>query len=398
MLSISILWTAALAAPLPDPDAALGDQWLVIVASKRDPAEVTPAMAALASHPELGLTPTTLPSGHFKNLMPCYTVAVARATPDKKAALGLVTTLKAAGIDAYAKSAGAHVGPSAAIDAWCARSDGDDAVDGARLAVAVDGRLWLPSSAPSEQRERIVQAAPPPVSLDAGYASWLSPAPAPPTAGRRVRVVEVDTGRSQVCTVSGGGVLTLGTPHFGLLQQPGTPTAPACGSPELYDALTCPEATGSGTWVAVAEGAALDGYRREQGSPALVAAATAALERDTDVEEPGEDVSRSVDASVWRGPKGPFVVVQGTRTEGSGVCGGDESVWIRVYALEDGKLGAPRGEWARTAFANVRGLVDVGGDGVPELVLQTFPGVLTLQDVDGASLDEHTTDYCDCPC
>ncbi|MCB9689181.1 MAG: hypothetical protein H6738_03335 [Alphaproteobacteria bacterium] len=395
---LTLLWTVALAATPTDPDAALGDQWLVIVSSKRDPAEVQPAMAAIAAHPELGLSPRTLASGHFKNLMPCYTVAVAQATPDKKVALGVVTKLKAAGIDAYAKNAGAHVGASAAIDAWCARKDDEDAVEGARLAVVVDGKLWLPSSAPSEQRDRVVQAAPPPVSLDAGYATWLSPAPAPPTVGRRVRVVEVDTGRSQVCAVSGGGVLTLGIPHFGLFQQPGTPKAPVCGSPALYDALTCPEATGSGPWVAVAEGAALDGYRREDASKELVAAATAALERDTDYEEPGEDVSRSVDVGVWRGPKGPFVVVAGTRTEGPGVCGGDESVWIRVFALDGAALGAPKGDWTTTAFATVRGLVDVGGDGVPELVLHTFPSVLSLDDIEGVPLDEHTTDYCDCPC
>ncbi|MCA9488368.1 MAG: hypothetical protein KC621_00550 [Myxococcales bacterium] len=396
-MSLILLSSVAGAAPPPDTDAALGDQWLVIVSSKLDPAEVAPAMEALAAHPELGITPLTLSSSHFKNLMPCYTVAVAKATPDKKVALGLVSKLKAAGIDAYAKNAGAHVGSSAAITAWCGRKDTEAAVDGARLVVALDGKLWLPSSAPDDQQTRVIEAAPPPMSQDAGYGTWLSPAPPPPTVGRRVRAVEVGTGRSQVCTVSGSGVLTLGTPHFGVLQQPGPPSRPMCGSPRVYDALTCPEAT-TGTWLAVAEDAPLDGYRRDVAPPELVAAATAALERDTDVDEPGEDVSRSVDVAIWRGPKGPFVVVVGTRTDADGVCGGDETVWIRVFALQDGKLGPPKGEWTTASFATVQGLVDVGADGVPELVLRAFPNVLTLQDIEGVPLDEHTTDYCDCPC
>ena len=87
------------APPAPDPAAALSDHWLVILASKKDAAEATPALDALAAHPDVSAHPGTLSSSRFKNLMPCYTVAYAEATTDKKVALDLSKKLKELGVD-----------------------------------------------------------------------------------------------------------------------------------------------------------------------------------------------------------------------------------------------------------------------------------------------------------
>ncbi|HNH48584.1 MAG TPA: hypothetical protein PKY30_16205, partial [Myxococcota bacterium] len=109
---------AAPAATASGPD--LAQSYLVILGSKRDPAEVIPGLAILAAHPELGLRPQTLLSSRYKNLMPCYTVTFAGAYAELKTARETVKTLAALGVESYVKNSGAFVGPSAAIDSFCA--------------------------------------------------------------------------------------------------------------------------------------------------------------------------------------------------------------------------------------------------------------------------------------
>ena len=49
-------------------------------------------------------------------------------------------------------------------------------------------------------------------------------------------------------------------------------------------------------------------------------------------------------------------------------------------------------------FSELEGLVDVDGDGVPEIVWSEFPDGLHLSRVDGSDLTHFEVAFCDCAC
>lgn len=379
------------AAPTP-PDAALADHWLVILGSKRNPTEVIPGVEVLATHPEVGAHVGTLSSSRFKNLMPCYKVTYALATPDKAAALAMSKQVRALGVDNYVKAAGAWVGPSEAIDAYCAATEAEVEAE-VRLATVVDGALWLPVPATDAELSALLAQAPAPTPVGEGFAAWTQPLPGG-GSGASVRLVDAASGRTQVCTAGDRALLTLGTPHFGVLQAPEPPTAPACGSAAPFERLDCPSPVGEGRWIAVPESAAP--YTPTAGAD-LRASAEALLTAQTDWEDPGEDVTREAVVTRWRGPAGEVALVSGTRSVGPGVCGGEETTWFGVYTVVGDGLGAPLLALQAADFARVEGLVDLGADGRPEVLTVAFPDTWTLLGDAGPEATSAIA-FCDCAC
>ncbi len=397
---------AALAALSSPEDAALADKWLVILASERDPATPVASAAALRGQTDIPVEVRQLNSGRFKNLMPCYAITVAQATGDKAAALALSKRLKAGGFDNYVKNAGSYVGPSAAIDTFCAGAPTGG--DGSATALAdVAGQLWLPLDAPEAVVANAVRGAPAPVSLTPQFDAWRQPVTLDTVGsvakGASYRVVDAATGTARTCTVSGFDALTLGVPHFGRLQD-GPLEAPACGEARLFGALACDGPVAEGSWVAVGGGGTVGAYAPAgDGSPAQVEAARAALTRDTDWELdadgfPGETATRAVTVRVWKGPADTVALVEGTRAVGEGVCGGEELAWSAVFRLDGDTLGAPLGAFVSTPSGQAVGVVDVRGDGKHEVVTEQFPTQLSVSGADGAAISSLSTDYCDCPC
>jgi len=397
---------AALASLSSPEDATLADKWLVILASERDPATPVAAAKRLAAQVDIPVRVRQLNSGRFKNLMPCYAVTLAEATPDKAAALALSKRLKDAGYDNYVKNAGAYVGPSAAIDAFCAGTPAGG--DGTVATLAdVAGQLWLPLDAPDSVIEAALRGAPAPVALTTGFDAWHQPVSVASVGsvatGASYRVVDAATGTARTCTVRGFEALTLGVPHFGRLQD-GPLDAPACGTARLYGALACDGPVTEGSWVAVGGADPLGAYAPAgEGTAAQVEAGRTALSGATDWEVDsgdfaGEAHTRAVSVRLWNGPSDTVALVEGTRSVGEGVCGGEDLAWSAVFHLEGDRLGAPVGAFVETNAGRAVGLVDVRGDGRPEVVTERFPSTHTVSGADGAALATLSTDYCDCPC
>lgn len=391
------------AAPAP-PDTH-GDQWLVILGSRRDAAEVIPGLATVQAHPELHAAPGTLLSSRYKNLMPCYTVTYALATADKGAALALSRSLTGLKVDNYVKNAGAWVGPSAAIDAFCASppASRSSAVD---VLPVVDGRLWVRAELPAEVETGLLAGAPAPRAVSKAYDAWVQPLPVRNAGtleiGAPWRVLDVATGKATTCAVDGFAALTLGTPHFGVLQA-GTPKAPACGTAAVYASLACGEALGDGAWVGEPAGGppmrwwAPDGA----GTPQMSADAERALAAEPGWVAPadgeGPEPTREVTVRLYRGPASRVAVVQGHRVAGD-VCGGEDDLYTYVYATDGERLGARLGELSDASFGELRGLFDREGDGVPERVITSFPTDTSVIGADGLPEGALVIDYCDCPC
>lgn len=392
---------AATATTLPPDDPTLGGQYLVILASKTDAAEVQPALDAVHALGAPGARARTLLSSRFKNLMPCYTVAIADASADKKQAFALSKQLSAAKVDNYVKNAGDYVGPSAAVDAFCAGFVAGVATSSnAAIVASAGGRGWIAmgGAVPSPLGD--------PVRLDDSYGAWSQSVPRDSydeSGPSTWLVVDPKSGVSQSCKRKSVAALTLGTPHFGMLQGDEKPTAPVCGEPALYAELDCSVA--EGLHVAVPEGGRSPVvYKRTEGSiKELEAAAKADLERvpgwhDFKPVDPSDEVKRSVSVSRFDGPSGAIFVVEGSIEDGDGVCGGDEVAWRAVYAAQGEGLGRRLGPYIEEHFSRLEGLIDVEADGSPEQLTTSFPDETTLWRIDGEELSHSSIAYCDCAC
>lgn len=391
--------------PAVDPQAALGDHWLVILASKKDAAEATPALDALAAKGDVGAHPGTLNSSRFKNLMPCYTVAYAEATTDKKAALELSKKLKGLGVDNYVKNTGAFVGRSALLDAYCATPEDTGGGD-VKVAAFVAGSLWLPVDAPDNVIQAAIAGAPAPVSLGGGIDNWIQPTTNPPSAvsGARYRAVDAQTGRSYGCSAGRVVGLTLGEAHFGYGQAENTPTAPTCGEVALYTELQCAGDVIDGSWVVVPEDTKVDVYTPSGADASLEeqakVALTAASDWDANPDESGYEgleTVRTVTVTRWKGSTGEVALVHGVREIGGGMCGGDSASWVGLFVLNGSSLGAPMGGFLQTGPGDAVGVLDVGGDGHPEFVFQDFPYTTNVYEANSVRGSLEIA-YCDCPC
>ena len=382
-------------AALPADAPELGEQYLVILASKLDPEEAKPAIEAVKAHAEIAAKPKLLLSSRYKALMPCYTVAIADAFADKKAAFALSKQLTAAGVDNYVKNAGAYVGVSPTLDSFCeGASASQTASDSARALRTVAGKLWMPTGEEIPPNLRLAA----PKRMDDTYGAWIqalgNPSPSP------WRALNVSSGEGHDCKTDQEGILTLGTPHFGLLQGEDKPTEPSCGTAERYAELDC--AATDGAWIAVPTSAKPAVYKPSP-APALEAAATSELSGQAAwsaaaVLEGEAAPTRKVTVTRYVGPGGTFFLVEGQAEAGEGVCGGDEVTLRALYASDGQGLGRRLGPFQEAHFSTLLGVVDVEGDGAPELYWSAFPDSLTLARANGDIVFEHEVAYCDCPC
>lgn len=364
--------------PADDPTLApLSGQYLVILASKLDSAESEAALRALPS-PQPGAR--LIPSSRFKNLMPCYTVAIAGGFADKKEALALGKSLKAAGVDNYVKNAGSLVPPSAAVEGYCTARRSPPPAGEIQLVLSGGGRSWVPSADP------IPAGLPAPVALGQDYDAWEQPAG--PASGAW-NVAPVD-GPARACNATQRSVITLGTPHFGIKEN-GPPDAPVCGSPRAALQLDC-----ALTGPAVASQSATPIPWPGSPAPGLDAAAAAALASRWG--GPGKreiQVTRHAPAS---GEGQPVLLVAGTESDDAGVCGGYSTTHFALFLPEGDGLGRQIGAWSGADFADQVWLIDADGDRIPEILIDTFPENLSLRRADGTVIAEQSIDYCDCPC
>ncbi len=347
---------------------ALGGRYLVVVASKRSLGELDPSMEAAA---RLGVRPVAVASARFDGLAPCWWVAVADSAVDKASAVASAARLRAGGVEAYVKQAGRYVGPSAQIDAYCAAEAPPRPVDGLAFAVVAGGRAFVPASATARAVD--------PIALDDGV--WWQPGDGPAPAAVWY-LADARSGKTAVCRTRALAVLTVGTPHAGLIAGA---TGPTCGSPAGYVELDC--ALSPGVWVASQRGPLAPWSRTAAPVPAGAAAEGAGRARWSELED--HRWSAFADAA---GPAARVVAV-GEAEDGQGVCGGDAvqsaSVWV------DGKR---QGVWLDLSFGGVEGLVDVDGDGQPEWIWSVFPNTFGITRLDGTLVHTERYGYCDCPC
>ena len=403
MLLLSVLGCLPVAAaPASSREAQLSGQYLVILGSKKDATEVIPAVATITAHPELKATVERVDSGHFKNLMPCYTVTIAGASADKATALALSKRLTTAGIDNYVKNAGAYVGGSSAIEAYCTRAPPADGGD-VRIAWWESGQAYVAIELAEATAETLLASAPPPKVLDEGYSAWSQPLTIDRTdtvaKGDPWRLVAVETGVAHTCKVAGFTMLTLGLPHFGVLQQETKPTEPACGVPAPYAVLDCDgTAGGSQAWIASPTATPVVIPLATATSPTVQAALDADLKRqDAWTHAPAGVDGPAVSAtSIRKGTDtGRTIWVGEGAVEIPGNCGGETYSFVEVWVEEAGKLRSVF-PLQRRDNTTLLGLVDLDGKLDLTLVESVFPATTQLTGAHGsASLDYA---YCDCPC
>lgn len=377
----------AAATPTPSPSGEeLAEKYLVILGSKKDPREPVPALATLAAHPELGLHPGTLLSSRYKNLMPCYTVTYAAALPDLALARATTRQLSDIGVESYVKGTGPFVGPSAAIDAFCARKPGQGNLS---FALARGGGTWFPVEVPEETEEALLTSAPRPRMVNNDYGTWEQPLAirnaGDLTVGGTVPFVDLQTGAALTCRVERFAFLTAGTPHFGVLQAEAPPTSPPCGEPALMARLDCPS---DGQILLRGETATL-GVTPFEGEVTPPWAETV-LAAHPDSRPVGEGWTRTVMVR----KAGKLRVLEATLGTEEGLCGGTEYVLAGVFTAK----GRPVVPLQRYEFSQVFGLLDVGGDGKPELLIHAFPEILQVVSADGSVLASQQVAFCDCPC
>lgn len=390
------------AAPASTREAQLSGQYLVILGSKEDPDEVIPAVATIAAHPELKATVERVDSGHFKNLMPCYTVTIAGASADRAAALALSKRLTTAGIDNYVKNAGAYVGASSAIEAYCARPTATDGGD-VRIAWWESGQAFVPIELAESTQETLLAGAPAPRVVDAGWSAWSQPVAIDRTdtvaKGDHWRLVAVETGVAHSCKVAGFTMLTLGIPHFGALQADKELDRPACGAPEPFAILDC-DGTAGGTqaWIASPTSTPVVIPLKE----ATNAAAKAALDADLKQQDAWTHPPAGVDGpATWTTTlrtgvdNGRTVWVGEGAVEIPGNCGGETYSFVEVWVEDAGKLRMVL-PMQRRDNTTLLGLVDVDGKLNLTLVDSVFPASTQLRGATTIATLDYA--YCDCPC
>ncbi len=373
-------------APASTSGPELADRYLVILGSKRDPAEVIPGLAILASHPEVQAKAQTLLSSRYKNLMPCYTVTFAGAFAELKPARALVKALADLGVESYVKNSGSFVGKSVAIDNFCARGPEEGSL---KFGLASAGSTWLPVELPESTVAGLAGAAPAPKMISGDRGTWEQPLSIR-NAGLlsidgSLPMVDLSTGRGFSCTIQAFSFLTTGTPHFGVQDMAGEITAPTCGSPELMSKLDCPASSGPLLQI---EESRVEVFPLTDGP--TTPWAEAALKANSDWEPLEAGWTRDIKLHV----AGKYRVIEAKVGDGNGVCGGTEFTLIGVYTAE----GQPVAPLRKYDFTELEGLVDLERDGKPELLLGVFPSTLQLVDLTGEVLASQALAYCDCPC
>lgn len=398
LLALAAPAQAAELAPAAARPATYADKVLVILNASLEQGAAPPWLPVAARTP--GVQLARLDSSSFKNLMPCYEIIVAGAFSDKKQALALHATLKAAGVDVAVKPAGAYLGPRPELAGTCAAMRAPPARSEQVLLRAAPGfRLPLDPAVEAQA----LASAPKVKAMRAELDAWSAPLPHRTlgrwSVGQTLPGVRHEAGPA-TCTITGFSVGVAGTPHFGWVQE-GDHSAPQCGTPAVYANVDCdadlidtrpgaraavprgaprppkePLAERAPPWPALAE--ALDrgaAHAAQQGS---------ALKQEWTVRpvELGGERLRIVNVKLWT-------------NEGFAVCGGEDllEVWTGVLGPDD----KARGPAVNTTFAAVLGLVQAGPGAPLELHLRDeLTGSERL--VGGPEELRLDLPFCDCGC
>ncbi len=381
--------TAAPPAATPEPPpraaypradgAAYSGKWLIILASNKEIGQHPQGAATLASS-DLEHELVTLDSSQFKALMPCYEVIVARAFSDRGEAIAYSRQLTAAGIDNYPKNAGAYVGAQPQVEAYCAgeRAEVAAACPGqVRLLAQVDGRSWAHLGLDPAEAQPLLASAPAPRALDEAKTAWESPLSVqhagPWQQGQAVTVY--GDGSPQECTLTGFSVLTLGQPHFAWYDYNDDHSAPACGSPEIYAQLSCR----GGVLMAPAGAKEPVVYENKGEQPSQMSAILGKLEgyeafeaevvAHADGREVFERHTLTVHEAEGREVAALHLVA---RTGEEYLCGGPD-LQVEGVALVDLHSGEVLLPITELYGVDDLAVVDVDGDGVPEVLVSHFP-------------------------
>lgn len=405
----------------PKKAEALGDRWLIILSSKKESGFEPPSIAKLAQNPDLAAEVTRVSSTWFKNLMPCYEVVIAKSFSTQKEASEYSKKLTALGIENYAKNAGKFVGAQPQVEAFCQdESIVDDAsCGGLRWVVSREKRSFMRIVLDPETEQRTLENAPAPKALDANYESWLAPLTAknlgPYSIGQKFTVYGGTTPKS--CSIKGFVALTLGTPHFGYLQQAQEegkpPQGPGCGSEETYAELDCAETEGF-AFAETAKQPTIYQLQAKTEDPKLYEMALKALSSGAEYQkalegataqakEKGQELKTIYGLQFFKGPQtvALFSITMQTG-EGNNQCGADD-VFIEMSALLSWEPGKEPKEvllpLRELSYGDVFGVLDLEGDG--KLELETFKpmdtrGLLKLPEQ--SEVCELKIDFCDCGC
>jgi hypothetical protein len=414
----------SLALPLPPMTPSpedLSDRFLVILASSDTPGHIPPALERLADHPDLLEAVVRARSSWFQGLMPCYEITLAGAFEYRRQATALARRLDEHGVDNYVKQAGRYVGRQEVVEAWC-RSDrqaAEQACGDARFVEVHDETAWMWLPQAPVVLERLLEGAPDPAPLG-GLEAWSSPLSAETIEGyERGQGWKIYApGRGEKigrCKIQSFAAITRGQPHFGYLEQQPPPTAPGCGSPEIFARLSCKEPPGEPLLALPAEHsepvlytplAPLRDIELEDDAKMIVARSPAfgpAFEQArAEANERSMPLQQLVTLRGFVAPDRKVLLVQITLQTGDGEvwCGSDDvrEELVAVYEWgQDNEIGRELVPFHGLGLAEVLGLIDLDADGVPELFRRHWPHELQLVSGQQQSCSA-PQDYCDCPC
>ncbi len=379
-------------APIADPES-LANKWLVVT-RKGDDA----GLERLTQHPELAASPMRVPSNSFRALSPCGDLVVAGAFVGRDEAAFMQRRLAAIDVATDLAFSGAFVGRRPKLESLC------EAADAAGTGTCGDVRLV-------EMHGTHADVA---LSLDAAAATAaVSSATAPALVGGVWEAPLSDTtlggltvGDVWTGAAPGGSASPCKVAGFVVVTRTSGGEEP-CGGPQVFARLAC----ASSPAFVLPPGAPAPVHWAIEGSPkpsALAAAMVAVTSSSAfvdalrDIERVAEArrgaVSQDFDVKVVRQGDVAGILVVATLTTGStaevcsqdgdqrtiaGIVDGQGGVW---HAFHD--LGA----------GTVDEVVDLDGDGRPEMLESSWPNFLTLRGTDGAVRCAVRPPLCRNPC
>jgi len=400
----------------------LSGYFLVILASSDTPGHMPESLLTLVDHPDLLAGVRRASSSWFEALMPCYEITVAGGFEYRRQATALARQLDELGIDNYVKQAGRYVGPQAVVEAWCA-SDKQAQSAGCgqlRFAEVHDGRAWLWLAQDPLVIERALEGAAAPTPLG-GLTAWSTGLGAetiePHDKGDAWRVYAPGSATELgTCRINGFAAITRGQPHFGYLAQEPPPTAPGCGEPALFAELSCKEAPDEPLIALPADQpepalytalAPLRDIELEDDIKVIVAKSEAFgpvfRQANAEANERSVPLQQLVTLRGYVAKDRKVLLVQVTLQTGDGEvwCGSDDvrADLVAVYDwTKEGGIGEQLVPFYAIEMSEVIGLIDLEGDGTPELIQQRWPDELQVIRAGQATTCTAPQAYCDCPC
>lgn len=419
---------AVKAPPAPAPaaatEAAWGNQYWIIVASNEEPNQNPPALEALRAHPELHAQIARLSSTHFKNLKPCLEVIIAGARADKTEAVAYSKQLKALGIDNYVKNAGAYVGAQPKVDAYCSERKNPPQPASPSCGDLSFVEMWSAKLFLQMRDGGTATESGKATALD--HRAWIAPvaekAIGEVKIGDAFRVFDAGSSEPVVsCKVARFVMLTRGTPHFSYgRNEEGEvvePTAPGCGSPELFAELACELPEGfpedAQLYAIGSKAKAPMVFELSSLGAALEAEAVALAKKSDGYREAAEKARADAKAEeseleethtfrVYKNGKRSVALVELELFTGEGntMCGAEDvRVDLRgVFEISGEHLGSAIIPVHTVEQSEVHGVLDADGDGHLELFESSFPDHRELVGEDGSSACSIEIDFCDCPC